>query len=48
MGTTLVEKPRELSSEPRSPREKCDCGREPRVQFQENSFEQDENIGQAR
>jgi hypothetical protein len=46
-GTMLGEESRELSSEPRSPRERCDCGcgRESRVQSQENSFEQDENIG---
>lgn len=46
-GTTLVDEPREEEEEPE--REvRCDCGREPRVQFYESSFEADERIGQAR
>jgi hypothetical protein len=47
-GTGAAVEPKELPSELRSPCERCDRGREPRVQFQGNSFEQDENIGQAR
>lgn len=48
MCTRVVEEPKELSSELRSPCERCDRGREPRVQFQGNTFEQNENNGQAR
>jgi hypothetical protein len=47
-GAKLVEGARKLSSEVHSSCERRECNREPRVQFQGNSFEQDENIGQAR
>lgn len=45
-GTTLVDEPIQEESPEREVR--CDCGREPRVQFYESSFEADERIGQAR
>jgi hypothetical protein len=47
-GATVVEGPRELSSEAHSLCERCGYGRELGVQFQRNGFEQDENIGQGR